>query len=56
MNPNKSPGIDGFPAGFFQKTSNVTGDKLVTLVRTALRDGEIDSQLNRTIIVLIPKV
>lgn len=56
MNANKSPGIDGFPAGFFQKTWNLTGDKLVNLIREAFRDGKIDLELNRTIIVLVPKV
>lgn len=56
MHPNKSPGVDGFPAGFFQKTWNVTGDLLVSLSRSAFSNGMIDDQLNRTIIVLIPKI
>ncbi|OMO72819.1 CNGC5-like protein [Corchorus olitorius] len=56
MNPNKSPGIDGFPGGFFQKTWNISGDKLVSLVKSTLSNGEIDDQLNRTLIVLIPKI
>lgn len=56
MNPNKSPGIDGFPTVFFQKSWNLVGTNLLSLVREALREGKIDPDLNRTLIVLIPKV
>lgn len=56
MNPNKSPGIDGFTAAFFHKACFLVGDSLLNLINSALRDGMVDPALNRTLVVLIPKL
>lgn len=56
MNPKKSPGIDGFPLSFFQKAWPVVKENLVNLVSSALHTGSFDLSLNKTVIVLIPKV
>nr|WMB96822.1 hypothetical protein [Solanum melongena]WMB96868.1 hypothetical protein [Solanum melongena]WMB97045.1 hypothetical protein [Solanum aethiopicum] len=55
MNPHKSPGIDGFPPGFSQKAWAVVGPKLVLLVQEAFQTGVFDSDLNKTLVTLIPK-
>lgn len=49
MSPKKSPGIDGFPAIFFQKAWHLVGESILALVRSALQDGKIDPTLNRTL-------
>ncbi|OMO83955.1 reverse transcriptase [Corchorus olitorius] len=56
MNPNKSLGVDGFPVLFFQKAWQLVKYNLLSLVQAALRDGEINPALNRTLVVLIPKI
>lgn len=52
----KSPCIDGFPAIFFHKAWSIVSESLLALVRAAFYDGQIDPTLNRTLVVLIPKI
>lgn len=56
MAPQKSPGVDGFPAAFYQNNWEKTAPYFISLVREALSSGNIPEELNRTLIVLIPKV
>ncbi|KAL4271888.1 hypothetical protein GQ457_13G012490 [Hibiscus cannabinus] len=52
----KAPGIDGFPSSFFRLHWETIGSEFIQLC-LALLDGSADmAQVNRTVIVLIPKV
>ncbi|XP_056688734.1 uncharacterized protein [Spinacia oleracea] len=56
MHPNKAPGPDGMHALFFQKFWGVIGGDVIRFVKGWWR-GEVDlKEVNRTCIVLIPKV
>ncbi|KAA3469397.1 reverse transcriptase [Gossypium australe] len=56
MAPIKAPGIDGFPALFFQKYWDVIGSD-ISRYCLAVLEGEIEmGEINKTHIVLIPKV
>jgi len=55
MQPLKSPGPDGFNAGFFQKSWSTTGPEVTKAVLHFLNGGTFDEALNSTNIVLIPK-
>lgn len=52
----KSPGVDGFPALFYQKHWNLCGDDIIKLVSTAFSTGTIPEGLNHTLITLVPKI
>ncbi|CAM8914616.1 unnamed protein product [Rhodiola kirilowii] len=55
MSPLKAPGVDGFPALFYQKNwGNVRG-YVVAYVREFWMNGVLDDRFNKTLIVLIPK-
>ncbi|KAL9678505.1 hypothetical protein QQ045_016349 [Rhodiola kirilowii] len=51
----KAPGIDGFPAIFYQKYWQRLKNSVVQEVRKFWFEGVLDRELNRTLIVLIPK-
>ncbi|XP_028785542.1 uncharacterized protein LOC114741444 [Neltuma alba] len=52
----KAPGMDGFPAVFFQKEWHVVEEEVVTSIKK-LWNGELEmKEVNDTLIVLIPKV
>lgn len=54
--PTKAPGPDGYPAHFFQKHWNMCGEEVSQMVLKILR-GEDDLEvINKTFIVLIPKI
>ncbi|XP_050238477.2 uncharacterized protein LOC126687968 [Mercurialis annua] len=55
MMPWKSPGIDGIPAGFYQNQWPVVGISVCNLIKRIFQNGEMDNDLNRTLISLIPK-
>ena len=56
MGPTKAPRPDAINALFYQKIWHVVGKDVVTAVLDFLNDGILLPALNRTDIVLIPKV
>jgi hypothetical protein len=56
MHPNKSLGPDGFTAGFYQHHWDLIGNDISTVVLAFLNGGEMQTVVNNTILVLIPKV
>lgn len=56
MHPLKSPGPDGFSAGFFQKAWCTVGREVTEAVLSFLNGGPFDAAINATNICLIPKV
>lgn len=56
MKPNKSPGVDGFTAGFFQKHWSLIKSSVLTEVLGFLNGGDMLEMVNKTLLVLIPKV
>lgn len=55
MNPLKSPGPDGFSAGFYQQSWGVVGEDVTKAVLDVLNGGLVDAGINSTYICLIPK-
>ncbi|KAL9671418.1 hypothetical protein QQ045_008986 [Rhodiola kirilowii] len=56
MHPTKAPGLDGFPALFFQNNWDIVGEDVTKEVLNCLNNKVLDAELNETLIVLIPKV
>jgi hypothetical protein len=56
MKPSKAPGADGFTAGFFQKHWQLVQGDITAAVLAFLQGDHMPEIVNRTIIVLIPKV
>ncbi|CAM8915205.1 unnamed protein product [Rhodiola kirilowii] len=56
MHPTKAPGLDGFPALFFQSNWDIVGEDVVKEVLNCLNNNVLDGELNETLIVLVPKV
>jgi hypothetical protein len=52
----KAPGPDGMPSVFYNKFSEVVGNKVTTEVMQVLNGGQIPDGWNETTIILIPKV
>lgn len=55
MGPLKAPGLDGFPALFFQRTWHTTRPALVDFVKKTLERSEVCPKANESLLVLIPK-
>ncbi|KAL9688307.1 hypothetical protein QQ045_032728 [Rhodiola kirilowii] len=53
--PFKAPGMDGFPAGFFQKFWSTIRQDFTAACFSILNEGDIPPGSNDTLIVLIPK-
>jgi hypothetical protein len=56
MAPNKAPGVDGFNAGFFQTHWDLIKGCVMEAVLGFLNGGELPEEVNKTLLVLIPKV
>jgi hypothetical protein len=56
MYPTKSPGPDGFPAHLFQRNWDLCGNEVTKAVLRVLAGEESPSVVNKTFIVMIPKV
>ena len=56
MQPMKSPGPDGFSAGFFQSSWAIVRSEVCKTVLNFLNHDIFDDSLNETHIVLIPKI
>lgn len=56
MKPNKLPGVDGFTARFFQKHWDLVRGAVMAAVLGFLIGGDMLEEVNRTLLVLIPKV
>ncbi|WCJ18876.1 RNA-directed DNA polymerase (reverse transcriptase)-related family protein [Euphorbia peplus] len=55
MNPDKSPGPDGFNPGFYQRYWDIVGDQVVHSCLLWLNSGMLPDNIHDTNIVLIPK-
>jgi hypothetical protein len=56
MYPTKAPGPDGFPVHFFQRNWDVCGEEVTEAVLRVLQGQDSPDSINKTFIVLIPKV
>ena len=56
MGACKAPRPDGFTAGFYQTHSETVGPSITNAVLDFLNGGPMPDAMNRTTIVLIPKV
>ena len=56
MYPDKSPGPDGFTAGFYIRHWNLLKNNICEAVRLLLSRGDMPEMVNSTVLVLIPKV
>lgn len=55
MKPLKAPGIDGLHALFYQTQWKVVGASVCDIVSNIFKGNPLPLELNRTLIVLIPK-
>ena len=56
MFPTKAPGPDGYPTHFFQRHWNLCGGEVTEAVLKILRGEDSPEGINKTFVVLIPKV
>jgi hypothetical protein len=56
MYPTKASGPDGFPAHFFQGHWDLCGEEVTRAVLRILRGEDSPEVINKTFVVLIPKV
>ncbi|TYG82292.1 hypothetical protein ES288_D01G076200v1 [Gossypium darwinii] len=50
-----SLGVDGFHVKFYQANWDIVGKNVYTMVHKVFMGGSLDPELNRTLLVLIPK-
>ena len=56
MKPLKAPGIDGLQAIFYQSQWHTIGPSFCTFIIDIFNTGQIPQNVNKTLLVLIPKV
>lgn len=56
MAPLKVPGIDKFHAKFYRENWDNVGSSICSMVRQIMGGASVDPMINRTLIVLLPKV
>lgn len=56
LNPAKSPGPNGMSTAFFQNYWNFVGLDVCKVIQNVLSSSQLPKALNRTFVVLIPKV
>jgi hypothetical protein len=56
MGPLTAPGLDGFPAWFYQKHWDIVNNDVVAAVQNFFKDGVLPCGVNDTSIDLIPKL
>ncbi|GKA73603.1 RNA-directed DNA polymerase, eukaryota, reverse transcriptase zinc-binding domain protein [Tanacetum coccineum] len=56
IDDNKAHGPDGYSSHFFKKAWNIIGEDVCTAVREFFEIGKILSEINSTIIALVPKI
>jgi len=55
IGPLKAPGLDGFPARFFQTNWDLLKDDVIKGVKQFFSSSHMPEGVNDTVIVLIPK-
>ncbi|KAH9735402.1 putative ribonuclease H protein [Citrus sinensis] len=55
MKPLKAPSVDGLHAIFYQSQWNIVGPSFCLFIREIFSSGNIPSEINKTLVVLIPK-
>lgn len=55
LKSNKAPGPDGFPVSFFKHNWVIVGSQLVAVVKDFFKNKNLDINLNKTYLFLIPK-
>ncbi|GJW00158.1 RNA-directed DNA polymerase, eukaryota, reverse transcriptase zinc-binding domain protein [Tanacetum coccineum] len=56
IDDNKAPGPDGYTLHFFKKSWDILGDEVCKVVREFFNTGRILSEINSTVIALVPKI
>lgn len=56
LNPAKSPGLDVMSTAFFQNFRNIVGPNVCNVIQNVFSFGRLPMALNRTFVILIPKV
>lgn len=55
MHLDKAPGVDGFPASFYQKFWSVIKDDVCEEILNFLNNDQLDINLNKTQMILLQK-
>ena len=55
MSPLKAPGINGYPAGFYQTQWHIVGESFSAGIKEVFNSHSIPREVSKTLLVLIPK-
>lgn len=55
INPNKSPGPDGYTSAFFKGAWTIVGEETTTVIKQFFTTGFLPASANATILTLVPK-